>query len=276
MVTNPRFRILTFIGLGALMVYNLLPFYWMTMSSFKTTLEVISFPVTFMPDAPTLDAYRSIWMQEGFPVYFWNSIVTSGSTAILSSVFGVFAAYGFSRFAFRGKALLMTVMLGSQMLPGILLVGPYFEIMSIIELYNTRSGLVLALTTITLPFSVWMLKGYIDTLPVEIDQAAMIDRASRLQTLLMVILPNILPGLVATMTFAFLLAWGDVLWALCLISEPAVQPMTLGVLRLVGQFRVEWAQIMAATVIASSIPAFFYVILQRYLVQGFAGSAVKD
>jgi multiple sugar transport system permease protein len=96
------------------------------------------------------------------------------------------------------------------------------------------------------------------------------------QTLFLVILPNILPGLVATVTFAFLLAWGDVLWALCLIHDAARQPMTLGILQLIGQFRVDWAQIMAATVIASAIPALFYVLLQRYLVQGFAGSAVKD
>lgn len=121
-----------------------------------------------------------------------------------------------------------------------------------------------------------MLKGYVDTIPIEVDQAAMIDGATDLQILLRVILPNILPGLVATLTFAFLLAWSDVLWSLCLIQEQALQPMTLGVLQIAGQFRMDWSQIMAATVLASSIPAVFYVLLQRYLVQGFAGSAVKD
>ena len=103
----------------------------------------------------------------------------------------------------------------------------------------------------------------------------MLDGASRLQTLILCILPNILPGLVATMIFAFLLAWGDLLWALCLINDPAKQTMTLGITNLVGQFRVLWSDIMAATVIGCAIPATAYILLQRYLVQGTAGSAVK-
>lgn len=276
MTATIRFRIFTTLALGLMVIYNILPFFWMITSALKSPTEVIAFPATLWPQEPTFEAFRRIWIQEGFPQYFLNSVITSGATALISSFVGVLAAYGFSRFRFPGRFWMMGALLASQMLPGVLLVGPYFEILSIVELYDTRIGLILALTTITLPFSVWMLKGYIDTLPVEIDQAAMIDGASRLQTLIHVILPNILPGLVATMTFAFLLAWGDVLWALCLIHDQARQPMTLGVLQLIGQFRMEWSQIMAATVIASAIPAFFYVLLQRYLVQGFAGSAIKE
>lgn len=268
--------VIVYLLLLLVVVYNLTPLYWVLSSSLKPAMEVMEFPATLWPRKLTIEAYQKIWLQEGFPVYFLNSLLTSGGTAFISAVVGVFAAYGFSRFRFRGKVLLMTVLLASQMLPGVLLVGPYFEILSKTGLYDTRLGLVLALSTITLPFTVWMLKGYVDTIPVEIDQAAMIDGASRFQVLTRVILPNILPGLVATVTFAFLLAWGDVLWALCLIQDQARQPMTLGVLKMFGQFRVEWSQIMAATVIACIVPAFFYVLLQRYLVQGFASSAVKD
>lgn len=259
-----------------MIAYNLVPFFWMISSSLKTNLEILSFPATLIPRGLTVAAYRGIWLDENFGRFFLNSVLTSGSTALLSSTFGLFAAYGFSRYRFRGRLVLMTIMVASQMLPGILLVGPYFEVLSAAGLYNTRAGLVLALTTITLPFSVWMLKGYIDTIPVEVDQAAMIDGASDLQVLTRIVLPNILPGLVATLTFAFLLAWSDVLWSLCLIHDQDLQPMTLGVLQIAGQFRMDWAQIMAATVMASAIPAVFYVLLQRYLVQGFAGSAVKD
>jgi multiple sugar transport system permease protein len=275
-MAGPKHASVVALLLLMMVVYNLAPFYWVISSSLKPSLEVIDFPATLWPRKATVEAYQKIWHQEGFPLYFLNSLITSGGTALISAAVGVFAAHGFSRFSFRGKMLLMTVLLASQMLPGVLLVGPYFEILSKTGLYDTRLGLILALSTITLPFSVWMLKGYIDTLPVEIDQAASIDGASRLQVLRLIILPNILPGVVATVTFAFLLAWGDVLWALCLIQDQARQPMTLGVLKMFGQFRVEWAQIMAATVIASSIPAVFYVLLQRYLVQGFAGSAIKE
>ncbi|GJD65741.1 carbohydrate ABC transporter permease [Methylobacterium frigidaeris] len=274
-MTRPRRPFVALI-LGLMLLYNLAPFYWVVSSSLKPPLEVIDFPATLWPRQATVEAYAKIWQQEGFPVYFLNSLITSSGTALISSLVGVFAAYGFSRFAFRGKLALMAILLTSQMLPGVLLVGPYFELLSRAGLYDTRLGLVLALSTITLPFSVWMLKGYIDTIPPEIDQAAMLDGASRLQVLTKVILPNVMPGLVATVTFAFLLAWGDVLWALCLIQDQARQPMTLGVLKMFGQFRVEWAQIMAATLVATAIPSCLYVLLQRYLVQGFAGSAIKD
>jgi multiple sugar transport system permease protein len=274
----PRARMswaLTYIALLAMACYNLLPFFWMAASSLKTDIEVTAFPATLLPRKLTFDAYGRIWAQEGFLQYFINSLKVSTATALLSALFGVFAAYGFSRFDFRGKRTLMLAFLASQMLPGVLLVGPYFKMLSLANLYDTHLGLILAQTTITLPFSVWMLKGYIDTLPVEIDQAAMIDGASRWQCLCYCILPNILPGLVATMIFAFLLAWGDLLWALCLINTPEKQTMTLGITNLVGQFRVLWSDVMAATVIGCMIPALLYLMLQRYLVQGMAGSAVK-
>ena len=263
-------------ALGVMLVYNLLPFFWMVISSFKTGLEVISYPATLLPNEFTTEAYEKIWLQEGFLLYFKNSLIVSLSTAALSSLVGIFAGYGFSRFRFPGRLTLMTAFLATQMIPGVLLVGPYFKMLTIAGLYNTLFGLILAQTSITLPFSVWMMKGYMDTVPIEIDQAAEVDGASRLQTMFLCIVPLVLPGLVATTIFAFLLSWGDLLWALCLISEQSKQTITLGITQLVGQFRVQWSEIMAATVIASIIPATLYLILQRYLVQGFAEAAVKE
>jgi multiple sugar transport system permease protein len=217
-----------------------------------------------------------MWTQERFFQYFKNSVTVSISTAAISSLVGALAAYGFSRFAFRGKSLIMTLFLASQMIPGVLLVGPYFKMLAYVELYDTLLGLILAQTTITLPFSIWMLKGYIDTVPIEIDQAAMVDGASRARIFFSVILPNIMPGLVATIIFAFLLSWGDLLWALCLISDPLKQTMTLGITQLVGQFRVQWSDIMAATMIATIVPATLYLLLQNFLVKGFTEGAVKQ
>ena len=265
-----------YVGLVLVAAFNLLPFYWMVTSSLKGNMEVTSFPATLWPQQFTGEAYAEIWLNAGFPTYFVNSLIVSISTALLSVGFGTLAAYGFSRFRFSGRLVLMSIFLASQMIPGVLLIVPYFKLLTVIGLFDTRIGLILALTTITLPFSVWMLKGYMDSVPVEIDQAAMVDGASRLQCLRLVILPNILPGVVATTTFAFLLAWGDVLWALCLISDEAKLTMTLGITRLIGQFRVLWSQTMAAVVIASVIPAVLYVMLQRYLVRSFTEAAVKD
>jgi len=270
------FWICIYAALAMMAVYNLLPFFWMATSALKSEIEVVSYPATLWPREITFAAYSKIWLQEGFVRYFANSLIVSLSTAGLSSLVGVFAAYGFSRFGFRGRNALMTAFLATQMIPGVLLVGPYFKLLSLVNLYDTLLGLILAQTSITLPFSVWMLKGYLDTVPTEIDQAAMMDGATRLQTLILTILPNVLPGLVATMIFAFLLAWGDLLWALCLINDPSRMTIPLGIAQLVGQFRVAWSEIMAATMIATIIPAAFYLFLQAYLIKGFTESAVKE
>ena len=265
-----------YLALFVMVVFNLLPFYWMLTSSLKGNMEVVSFPATLWPQKFTTEAYLEIWLHAGFVGFFINSLIVAGATAVLSSTFGLFAAYGFSRFRFPFRTSLMTLFLATQMIPGVLLVVPYFKLLTQIGLFDTRVGLILALTSITLPFSVWMLKGYIDGVPIDIDEAAEIDGASRLQALRLIVLPNVLPGLVATMTFAFLLAWGDVLWALCLISDEAKMTMTLGLARLIGQFRVVWSQTMAAVVIASAIPALLYLLMQRFLVSGLTDGAVRE
>ena len=263
-------------ALAVMAIYNLVPFFWMATSSLKTDYEVIDYPATILPRVVTVGAYSRMWIQENLFQYFINSLIVSVSTAAISSLVGAFAAYGFSRFFFRGRSTLMTIFLASQMIPGVLLVGPYFKMLSYVELYNTLLGLILSQTTITLPFSIWMLKGYVDTIPIAIDQAAMVDGASRTRTFLLVVLPNILPGLVATIIFAFLLSWGDLLWALCLISEKSKQTMTLGITQLVGQFRVQWSEIMAATMITTIVPAVLYLMLQNFLIRGFTEGAVKE
>ncbi|MFX0201165.1 MAG: carbohydrate ABC transporter permease [Candidatus Hodarchaeota archaeon] len=265
-----------YLALIVMAIYNLVPFFWMATSSLKTDYEVIDYPATILPRVVTVGAYSRMWIQENLFQYFINSLIVSISTAAISSLVGAFAAYGFSRFFFRGRSTLMTIFLASQMIPGVLLVGPYFKMLSYVELYNTLLGLILSQTTITLPFSIWMLKGYVDTIPIAIDQAAMVDGASRTRTFLLVVLPNILPGLVATIIFAFLLSWGDLLWALCLISEKTKQTMTLGITQLVGQFRVQWSEIMAATMITTIVPAVLYLMLQNFLIKGFTEGAVKE
>jgi multiple sugar transport system permease protein len=276
MTITPRGWILVYVGLAAMLIFNILPFFWMISSSLKTDIEVVAIPATLLPRTLTFAAYERIWGQEDFVRYYANSFYVSASAAFIAACVGVLAAYGFSRFRFKGRTALMVLFLASQMIPGVLLVGPYLKMAALVGLYDTHLALILAQSTLTMPFAVWMLKGYADTVPLELDQAARIDGASHLQILFLCILPNIWPGLVATTIFSFLLAWGDLLWALCLISSQNLQTMTLGVTQLIGQFRVQWSDIMAAATIGSAIPAVLYVILQRYLVQGFTESAVKD
>jgi len=256
-------------------IYNLIPFLWMFMSSFKSDSEIQKYPPTWWPEKPTLSAYHEIWTEGNFIAYFMNSTTVAITTTIFSTLVGLLAGYGFSRFGFRGRGILLTLFLASQMLPGVLLVGPYFKVLTLSHLYDTRTGLIIALTTITLPFSTWMLKGYIDSIPKELDEAALIDGCSRWAGLFKVVFPSVGPGIVTTMVYAFLLAWGDLLWALCLTTTDSMATIPVGLARLVGEFRVQWAQIMAGSSMALIPPVLLYAFLTRLLVKGLTAGSVK-
>ena len=256
--------------------FNVVPFLWMFSTSFKTYEEAHRIPPTYLPQDPTAESYTQIFVWTNFPRYFLNSTIISLGTALLSTFVGALAGYGFSRFKFPGRSAWIGVIIATQMLPGVLLVGPYFKMLAAIRLYNTYPGLILAFTTITLPFSTWMMKGFIDTVPEELDQAALVDGCSTLGGFWRVILPVIGPGMVATMTFAFLLAWGDLLWVLVLTSGDDMATVTLGLSRLVTQFRIIWPQLMAGSVIGAMPPLILYLVLQNYLVKGLTAGAVKE
>ena len=257
-------------------IYCLIPFAWMLSTSLKTEAEAFRIPPTWIPLEPTIDSYIGIWVRKNFGIYFLNSTVISLATAVLSTFFGTLAGYGFSRFFFRGRKFLIGFFLATQMLPGVLLVGPYFKILSRLGLYDTRTGLIIAFLTICLPFSTWMMKGFIDKVPLELDQSAMVDGCSRIGLFFKIILPIVAPGMVATILFAFLLAWGDLLWALCLTSSENMITVTLGIARTVGEFRIIWPMLMAGSLVGGMPAILLYIFLQRLLVQGFTAGAVKE
>ena len=268
--------VIAYVILGLVLLYTITPFLWMIFTSLKTDKESVSIPPTLWPEEPTLDAYVQILVWGNFPIWFLNSAIISLGTALLSTLIGSFAGYGFSRFGFRGRATLIGIILASQMLPGVLLVGPYFKMLTTVGLYNTYPGLILAFTAITLPFSTWMLKGFIDSVPEELDAAALIDGCTPLGAYLKVVMPLIAPGMVATVIFAFLLAWGDLLWVLVLTSGEKMTTVTLGLTRLVTQFRIIWPQLMAGSMIGALPPLVLYLLLQNYLVEGMTAGAVKE
>ena len=257
-------------------IYCLFPFVWMFSTSLKTEAEAFRIPPTWVPMKLTVDSYIGIWVRKNFGIYFLNSTIISLATALLSTFFGAMAGYGFSRFFFKGRKFLIGFFLATQMLPGVLLVGPYFKILAKVGLYDTRTGLIIAFLTICLPFATWMMKGFIDKVPDELDQSAMVDGCSRMGVFFKIILPVIAPGMVATILFAFLLAWGDLLWALCLTSSESMITVTLGIARTVGEFRIIWPMLMAGSLVGGMPAIILYVFLQRLLVQGLTAGAVKE
>lgn len=257
-------------------VYNVVPFLWMMFTAMKTEKEAYAIPPTFFPEDLTFEAFEQLLRWTNFPRYFLNSTIISLGTALLSTLIGALAGYGFSRFSFRGRITLIGLILASQMLPGVLLVGPYFKLLVQIGLYNTYIGLILAFTSITLPFSVWMLKGFVDTVPEELDDQAMVDGCTPFGAYWRIVLPVIMPGMVATIIFAFLLAWGDLLWVLVLTSGDDMATVTVGLTRLVTQFRTIWPQLMAGSTIGALPSIILYLFLQNYLVRGLTAGAVKQ
>ena len=274
--TNGIFtKTLLWLFLIVLCLYCLFPFAWMLSTSLKTEAEAFRIPPTWMPENLTVDSYIGIWVRKNFDIYFFNSTIISLATAVLSTFFGALAGYGFSRFFFKGRRFLIGFFLATQMLPGVLLVGPYFKILSKVGLYDTRTGLIIAFLTICLPFSTWMMKGFIDKVPVELDQSAMVDGCTRMGVFFKIVLPVIAPGMVATILFAFLLAWGDLLWALCLTSSEPMITVTLGIARTVGEFRIVWPMLMAGSLVGGMPAIILYIFLQRLLVEGLTAGAVK-
>ena len=269
-------KIIIWVFLILVCIYCLIPFAWMLSTSLKTEAEAFRIPPTWIPLEPTADSYIGIWVRKNFGIYFFNSTIISLATAVLSTFFGALAGYGFSRFFFKGRRFLIGFFLATQMLPGVLLVGPYFKILSKVGLYDTRTGLIIAFLTICLPFSTWMMKGFIDKVPDELDQSAMVDGCSRLGIFFKIILPIVAPGMVATILFAFLLAWGDLLWALCLTSSESMITVTLGIARTVGEFRIIWPMLMAGSLVGGMPAILLYIFLQRLLVQGLTAGAVKE
>lgn len=272
LITN----IVLWIFLIAVCLYCLIPFAWMLSTSLKTEAEAFRYPPTWVPLKFTVDSYIGIWVRKNFGIYFINSTLVSLATAVLSTFFGALAGYGFSRFLFKGRKFLIGFFLATQMLPGVLLVGPYFKILSRFGLYDTRTGLIVAFLTICLPFATWMMKGFIDKVPVELDQSAMVDGCSRFGIFFKIVLPIVTPGMVATILFAFLLAWGDLLWALCLTSSENMITVTLGIARTVGEFRIVWPMLMAGSLVGGMPAILLYIFLQRLLVQGLTAGAVKE
>ena len=263
----------TLLGFSA--IFALLPVVWMLSTSLKTEAEALSLPVHWFPRHPTLGAYAEMWTLKPFGIYFLNSIAVSGVTAVVSTVLGALAGYGFSRFNFRGKASLLAFFLATQMISGVLVIGPYFQLLAAVQLYNTLTGLIIAYVTICLPFAAWMSKGYFDSIPRELDEAGLVDGASRLEIFSRIIMPIAVPGTVSTLLFAFLLAWQDLLWALCLISTDEKRTVTLGVAYTVGEFIIKWPMLTAASLMGSLPTILLYLFLQRFYVEGLARGAVK-
>ncbi|GAA2982729.1 ABC transporter permease [Streptomyces fulvorobeus] len=267
------------IFLSLLTVFVVLPVFVMVSSSLKP-LQDVSGKFQWIPSGLTIRPYFDIWETVPLADYFLNSLIVAGSATVLSVVIAVFAAYAVSRYEFRGKRVFTVTVLSTQMFPGILFLLPLFLIYvnignaTGIALFGSRAGLILTYLTFSLPFSIWMLIGYFDSVPRDLDEAAKVDGCGPLGALFRVIVPAAIPGIVAVAVYAFMTAWGEVLFASVMTNE-STRTLAVGLQGYSTQNDVYWNQIMAASLVVSVPVVAGFLLLQRYLVTGLTAGAVK-
>ncbi|MFJ6863507.1 carbohydrate ABC transporter permease [Streptomyces termitum] len=259
--------------------FVVLPVYVMVSSSLKP-LEDVSGKFEWIPSTLTAAPYFDIWETVPLADYFVNSIVVAGAATVLSVAVAIFAAYAVSRYEFRGRRVFAVTVLSTQMFPGILFLLPLFLLYvnignaTGIALFGSREGLILTYLTFSLPFSVWMLTGYFDSIPRELDEAAKVDGCGPVGALFRVIIPAARPGIVAVGIYAFMTAWGEVLFA-SVMTNDTTRTLSVGLQGYSTLNDVYWNQVMAASLVVSVPVVAGFLLLQRYLVAGLTAGAVK-
>lgn len=252
------------------------PLVWMILTSIKPQSELFVIPPALLPQEVTFEHYRRLLTETPFLTYMRNSTVLAASTTILVIVIATLGAHSLTRFAYPGRETLARLVLFTYLLPSVVLIIPLYFLMVSAGLGNTIASLVIAYTTFALPYALWLLRSFMAGIPDDLEAAALVDGATRMQAFVDVILPQALPGVISTAIFTAILAWNEYLYALVLVNSDEVRPLTTGVMNmLVTSFNIEWSLLMAASVMMSVPLIIVFVFLQKFLTRGFGAGAVK-
>lgn len=272
-------KVFRIVVIFALTVFTVVPLYIMLTSGLKPLADVQG-NFTWWPENITIEPFIQMWSTVPLADYFVNSVIVSGAATIVSLIIAIFAAYAISRYRFRGKSIFSMTVLSTQMFPGVLFLLPLFLIFVNIDqvlgvqLVGTRLGLIITYLTFALPFSIWMLAGYMDGIPHELDEAAKVDGCTPMGALIRVILPAARPGLIAVAIYSFMTSWGEVLFA-SVMTTSANRTLAVGLQLYSTQTNVYWNQIMAASLVVSVPVVVGFLLLQRNFVAGLTAGAVK-
>ena len=279
MIETRGFKVFRFFGLAFLSLVVVVPLYVVLTTSIKPLADVQGL-FTWIPSRVTLEPYVQIWQTVPLASYFKNSLIVTVSATILSVAMAVLAAYALARLRFKGQRSFSLVVLSTQMFPGILFLLPLFLIFVQIQrtvgvqLTGSYLGLIITYMTFSLPFSIWMLTGYFASIPKELEEASMIDGTGRLGALFRVIIPVAKPGIIAVAVYAFITAWGEVLFASVLTSKDT-RTLSIGLRAYASQQDVYWNQLMAASVVVSLPVLIGFMLVQKHLITGLSSGAVK-
>lgn len=277
MVSRNVLQRLVFVELPVLIIlaFALAPFVWMLLTSVKPNADLALFPVRYWPSALTSAHYEMLWQRTSFFSNWVNSLLIATGAVVVGLSVSVPAAYAFSRFRFGGRSFFLTGFLIINMFPIVLLIIPLFVLMRHLGLIDTFLGVIIGHSTFSIPFSIWMLVSYFNAIPQDLDEAAQIDGASRLQTIRLVVLPLITPGLVTTAIYVFITSWNEYLFAM-MLSGDKVRPVTVALQLFIGEFTVQWGLLTAGGALIALPVTLLFLFIQKRLVGGLTAGAVKS
>ena len=255
----------------------LLPLSWMVITSLKSMTDItLSKGLKLFPSGPTLENFANIWKEYPIATYIKNSIIAVGGSTIFGVICAALCGYGLSRYEFRGKALLLSFLLVTQMFPAVMKIIPYYKILVSLHLNNTRTGLLVVYASFRIPFCPWMMYGYFRSIPTGLDEAARVDGSSAFYTFYKIILPIALPGLVATVIYAFLQNWNEYMFASVLMSADEKKTITYAISTMADAYKIQWNYLMCAAMISSVPTLAVFTVMQKYLIAGMTAGAVKE
>lgn len=276
MKTRPAARAAQYVAVVCYLVFLGFPLLWLISSSLKSPREFASISPSILPKHPNLSNYSDALREQGLVHSMWNSLQISVASTVLVLVVSLPVAYALARFRSRLRPITNGWILVSQVFPVILIVIPLFMILRPLHLTNTIPGVVVVYMVWSMPFALWMLQGYVAAVPRELEEAASVDGASRVRTIVSIVMPLLRPGLIATAMFTFISAWNEFFFALVLLQDPQLKTLPLVLARFVGaEGQVQFGPLAAASVLATVPSLVFFAFLQRRLTSGLLSGAVK-
>lgn len=265
---------LLYIPLVLMLLFLLFPFYWTFVTSVKPSTELFSTDITYWPKAFTWQAYEKLFVEFNFLKPMGNSLLVAVCTTLLTLCVATLASYAFSRYRFPGRKGFMVMFLTNNMFPTVLLLIPLYSIMRSMGILYTPLALILAYTTFTIPFTVWLLNGYVNAIPISLEEAAMVDGANRFKAFIRIILPVLTPSLIATGVYIFMQSWNEYTFAMLFTNEKN-RTIPVALKNLIGQLGVQWDLLTAGGIITIIPVCIMFFFAQKRLVEGLTAGAVK-
>ena len=259
---------------GALFV--IIPVLWMVSTSLKTEPETFSIPPKWIPETITFASYKAMWTEYPFAYYFRNSLIVTVGAVLIAVAISCLTGYGTTRFRFKGKNAFLGFVLMTQMFPSVMLLIPYYKVLNTYHLNNTLIGLSLVYISFTVPFCSWMMVGYYKTIPLDLDEAAIIDGCSRWQVFHKITIPMVMPGVASSAIYAFITCWNEYMFANLLMADEQMKTVSVGIAQLNGYYKIMWNHLMASSVVASVPLVIAFIFLQKYFIAGLTAGAVKS